>query len=122
MSKAAKSVFVFGWYLVLNGLMMTFAPNVMLGTLGIPPTVEPWLRCLGVVVLVLGLYYIQAGREEVTPFFRWTTWGRPIVLFAFVVMVIARVAPPVLIAFGLIDTAGAVWTALALRKQAARAM
>jgi hypothetical protein len=91
----------------------------MLATLGLPPTDEPWLRVLGIVVFVLGLYYIQAARKEVTPFFRWTTWGRPIVLAAFIAFVAAKIMPPVLLGFGVIDAAGAVWTALALRSRPA---
>ena len=117
MSRAAISILVFGLYLVLNGVVLALAPNLMLATLGLAPTEEPWLRVLGVVVFVIALYYIAAARGEVKPFFRWTTWGRPIVLLAFIGFVGAGMAPAVLLLFGLIDTAGAVWTALALRSQ-----
>ena len=115
MSKAAISVFVFGIYLVLNGATLSLAPNFMLASLKQPPTNDPFIRCLGVVVLVLGLYYIQAGRQDVLPFFRWTTWGGPIVLLSFIGLVAARLAPPVLIGFGVVDALGAVWTFFALR-------
>ncbi len=117
MSKAAISVFVFGIYLVLNGVTLALAPNFMLASLRQPPTNDPFIRCLGVVVFVLGLYYIQAGRQEVMPFFRWTLWGRPIVLLSFIGLVAAGVAPPILIGFGVVDTLGAVWTFFALRSQ-----
>lgn len=119
MSRAAISIFVFGCYLVLNAMVLAFAPNLMLSVLGLPPTNEPWLRVLGIVVFVLGLYYIQAARQEVTPFFRWTTWARPIVLGAFIAFVAAGIMPAVLIGFGVVDAAGAIWTALALRSRAA---
>ena len=38
MSQAAISVFVFGCYLVLNAVVLAFAPNLMLTSLGLPPT------------------------------------------------------------------------------------
>jgi hypothetical protein len=120
MSKAAISIAVFGVYILLNAVTLLFAPNLMLRTLGQPPTQEPWLRVFGAVLLIVGLYYIAAAREEATPFFRWTTWGRPILLAIFVIFVALRIVPPVLIVFGIIDVAGAIWTALALRGPSAR--
>jgi hypothetical protein len=69
-----------------------------------------------VVVIVLGLYYIAGAREGVTSFFHWTTWGRPLVLVGFTALVVAGIAPPILILFGAVDTAGAIWTAIALRR------
>lgn len=119
MTSAARSVFIFGCYLTINGLTLMFAPNVLLSLFGIPATDEPWIRVLGVVVLVLAYYYISAGRQEVVPFFRWTILGRALVLLLFVALVVADRAPVQLIAFGLIDAAGAVWTAFALRSPAA---
>jgi len=51
----------------------------------------------------------------VTAFFRWTVWGRSIVVVAFVAFVALGMAPPVLILFAAIDAGGALWTALTLR-------
>ena len=117
MSKAARSMLVFGAYLIANGLVLVITPNTLLGLLRLPPTTEPWIRGLGVVVGVLGAYYLAAARQELTGFFRATVWGRAIVLLAFVVLVVLRLAPPILLAFGVIDTAGALWTRAALRSQ-----
>jgi hypothetical protein len=40
------------------------------------------------------------------------------VLLFFIAFVVAGLAPPTLILFGVIDLAGAIWTALALRGEA----
>jgi len=117
-SGAARSVVVFGVYCVTVGLVLIAAPNLLLAAVGRPPTDEPYIRVLGVVVLVLGLYYLAAARAEATGFFRWTTWGRPVVLALFVMLVLRGLAPPVLILFGVIEAAGALWTAWALRRPA----
>ena len=115
MSRAAISIFVFGVYLLLNGIVMMAAPNALLATLNQPPTQEPWLRVFGAVVFVLALYYIAAARQEVVPFFRFTIWGRPLVMLLLLILTVAGVIPPIMVMFAVIDTAGAVWTALALR-------
>ena len=115
MSKAAITVFVFGWYILVNAVVLLAAPNLMLSMLGLEPTREPWLRLLGLMTLALSFYYIQAAREEVTAFFRLTMWGRSIILVGTIALAVAGLIPTVIVVFGLIDGAGAAWTGKALR-------
>jgi hypothetical protein len=117
MSKPARSIFVFGLYLVATGLILFAIPNALLGLLRLTPTTEPWIRVLGVAVGVQGALHVAAARQELTGFFRATIWARGIVLFALASLVVLDWAPPILIGFGLVDTAGAVWTRAALRSQ-----
>ncbi len=117
MSKAARSVLVFGIYLLANAPVLTFTPNTLLSLLRVPTTSEPWIRVLGIVVGVLGAYYVAAARQELTGFFRATVWGRLTVLLGLILLVTLGLAPPILIGFGLVDTAGALWTRAALRSQ-----
>lgn len=119
MSKAAISVFIFGCYIMVNAFVLLAAPNLMLSTLGLEPTREPWLRLLGLMTLALSVYYIQAAREEITAFFRLTMWGRFIILIGTIVLAGAGLIPPVIVLFGVIDAAGAVWTGAALRARSA---
>ncbi len=71
-------------------------------------------------MVILGYYYIQAARNELTPFFRWTLHCR--IFFALVVaaLVILKLAQPMLLLFGLLDLLGMFWTAMALRSTAHR--
>lgn len=115
MSRAAISVFVFGCYILINAVILLTAPNLMLSTLGLEPTREPWLRLLGLMTLALSVYYIQAARDELTSFFRLTVWGRAIILIGTIVLASAGLVPLVIVMFGVIDAAGAMWTAFALR-------
>ena len=119
MSKAAISVFVFGWYILVNAIVLLMAPNLMLSMLGLEPTREPWLRLLGLMTLALSFYYIQAAREEVTAFFRLTMWGRSIILVGTIVLAAAGLVPPVIVMFGVIDGAGAAWTGALMRARSA---
>jgi hypothetical protein len=119
MTNAARSILVFGIYLVANGLILFAAPNTLLSLLRLSPTTEPWINVLGILVGVMGTFFIAAARGNVIPFFRFTVWGRPVVLIGIAFLIVLRVAPPVLILFGLVDTGGAIWTGVALRKKAA---
>jgi hypothetical protein len=119
MSRAAVSVAVFGSYLVVLGLLLVAAPNLVLDPFGFPPAREPWVHVLGCVVTTLGAYYLAAARQEVTPLFRWSVWGRTAVFLAFGALVATGVAPPVLTLFGATDLAAGLWTHVALRADAA---
>ena len=118
MTRAARSIFAFGIYSVATGLILVVAPNALLSLLRLAPTTEPWIHVLGIVVVVMGSFFIAAARNNVTPFFHFTVWGRTVVLIGFTALILLQLAPPVLILFGLIDAAGAVWTRTALREGA----
>ncbi len=115
MSNSARSVFVFGLYLVVLGIILLVAPNFLLGMFFLPSTNEVWIRVIGMLVLFLGFYYTQAARKEMTDFFRWTMYVRSTVIVFFVAFVLLGFASPPLVLFGVVDLLGAIWTGLALR-------
>lgn len=115
MSSSAKSVFVFGIYLVVLGITLLVAPNVLLSLFGVPVTNEVWIRLVGMLLVLLAFYYIQAARKELTDFFQWTVYARASVIVFFIVFVALGLAQAILILFGAIDLLAAIWTRLALR-------
>ena len=114
MSKGAKSLFVFGIYMVVLGITLLVVPNVLLALFGLPATNEVWIRVVGMLVCLLAFYYIQAARNELSAFFQWTVYTRASVIVFFIVFVVLGLAKPALILFGGVDLLGAIWTALAL--------
>lgn len=120
MSRAAKSLFVFGIYVCALGLNLLLVPNLILQLFGAPPTNEVWIRINGMFLLCLSFYYVQTARNELTAFIRWTVWARIAVIFYFVAFVLLVSAPKALLLFGLIDLFAAIWTWLALKKDEAR--
>jgi hypothetical protein len=116
LSGPAKSVFVFGVYLLLLGALLVLAPNLVLGWFRIAATAEVWIRIVGMLVLIIGAYYVLASLAEVRAFMRWTVPLRASVPVFFVAFVLTGLAPPVLILFGVVDLAGAAWTAWALMR------
>jgi hypothetical protein len=116
MNRAAKSLFVFGVYVLGLGLVLLLFPNVLLRVFGVPPTNEIWIRVNGMFIICLAYYYIQTARHGLTAFIRWTVWGRGAVIVYFVAFVILAGAPKVLLLFGAIDLLAAIWTFISLRE------
>ena len=81
MSRSAFSIFVFGIYLVILGVLLVAMPNVLLSLVRIPPTHEVWIRLAGMLLLILAFFYIQVARNDITLFFRWTIYTRLSALF-----------------------------------------
>jgi hypothetical protein len=72
MTRPAKTIVVFGLYLVLTGIVLLSTPDVLLTLLRAEPTEEPRIRVFGAVVAVLGYYYVTAAGNELASFFRAT--------------------------------------------------
>jgi hypothetical protein len=115
MTPAARSVQVFGIYLVATGAVLVFAPNLLLGLLGMPEAREVWIRVLGIVVAVLGVYYLVAAARALVDFYLPTVVLRSLVFVAFGVLAWLQLAPVQLVGFGVVDLLGALWTWRALR-------
>lgn len=116
MSRGARSLLVFGVYLVALGVFLLIAPNTLITLFGLPESQDVWIRVVGMLVTLLAYYDIQAARKEATDFFRWSVVARGTVIVFFAGFVIANLAKPILLLFGGIDLAGAAWTYLALRQ------
>jgi peptidoglycan/LPS O-acetylase OafA/YrhL len=116
MSRAAFTIRVWAIYVLLFGTALAVIPNVVLSTLGMAETDEPWIRVLGLVLVLLALYYSDATRNEARHHFVASVLGRLFVAAAFIVLVITG-EPWQLFLFAAVDVAGAVWTLIALRDE-----
>jgi hypothetical protein len=121
MSPAAKSLFVFGIYAVAAGAGLLLMPGFALGILGFPPAQDGWVRVVGALAIVVGAYHILGARNNLLPYIRASVWGR--IGFAVLLgsLVVSSVMSISLLLFAAIDLAGAVWTAIALRRAPAAA-
>ena len=119
MRKSAFSVFVFGIYLMVGGIGFLFIPNICLSILGMQMTQEVWIHIMGWCMFFIGLYYIVAARNELMPFIRWTTYTRPNLIIFLAILVMLGKVEPIIIAFGVIELIGAIWTIMALRSEQA---
>lgn len=119
MSRAAMSLFVFGSYLLILGAVILVVPNLFLSIFGLPPTTEVWIRVMAMLVIFLGCYDVAAARAELRPFFKWSVPLRASVIVFFGAFVAFDLVKPILLLFGVVDLAAAVWTAWALRSNEA---
>jgi hypothetical protein len=115
MSRAARSVFFFGFYPTVVGLAQLLAPEAMLRLGGLPSTELLVPRLMGMLLIVIGSFYILAGRAELEPFFVWTLGTRLGTGVVVLLLVLVTAAPIACLWFWSLDGAGAVWTWLALR-------
>lgn len=120
MSRAARSLLVFGIYLIALGLFLLIAPNTLITLFGLPAVNDVWIRVAGMLIVFLAYYDIQAARKEMTDFFRWSVVARASVIVFFTGFVLADLVKPILLLFGGIDLAAAVWTQLELRRDGKR--
>ena len=115
MSRAALSAFVWGVYLIIAGLGLLLMPNFVLPLLGFATTAEGWVRVLGLLASILGMYYIFSARWNIVPFFQLTVAGRLAFMAGCIGLVISGLMSLSLLIFGVLDTIGAIWTWLSLR-------
>lgn len=116
MTPTARTSLVFGIYVVAVGVVVLFAPNLLLSIFTLPTTSEVWIRVVGALAVPLGFYYIEAARAGGTFYFRVSVWGRVFFALSVVTFVVLGLTRWPLLLFGLIDLGGAGWTAIELRR------
>ena len=97
------------------GIGFVFIPNLVLGVLGVPAVTDVWIRVLGLLSGAAGFYYVQAAHHNLVPFFWASVWGRMTFAIGIVAFALLGIGPTVLILFGVLEFASAVWTWVALR-------
>jgi hypothetical protein len=115
MSKAARSLFVFGLYAILAGTAFIAVPEPLLSVMHLPPLPTGWARVIGLLALVIGTYDIVCARAECQAFIRASVFTRSAFAVAAALLVIVGQMPASMILLGAVDAAGALWTAIALR-------
>lgn len=119
MTPAARSLQIFGLYLMAAGSLLVVVPAWLLGPLGLAAPADVWGRVAGMLVVFLGIYYLVGARAELLSFMRMSVWVRMSVILVLGAFVAAGLAPWPLLGFGAIDLAAALWTWLALRSMGA---
>jgi hypothetical protein len=119
MSNAAKSIFVYGIYLLILSVVLLLIPNIPLAILGLPTTNEVWIRVVGAMAVSFGTYFVRAARSENTDFFRWTISTRLGLVVFFSIFVVVGLAPINLLLLAIPDLPFVLWTVLALRSSKA---
>jgi hypothetical protein len=116
MSRAGRTMFWFGFWVLACGIFLMFFPGMMLRVARVTVSNDVILRIQGMVLIFLAIYYFVAGRHpEFRPLYQVTVYTRASALPVTAVMVLLLRANPLIILFTVVDALGALWTALALR-------
>jgi len=121
MSKNARTIFIFGIYLGIFGAVLLTVPNFLLGIFQIPSTDEVWIRVVGMLLFLLGVYYVLAAQKEMKDFFQWTVYVRASVVLFLTAFALLDFVKPILILVGVVDLLGAIWTGMTLIRGEVRA-
>jgi hypothetical protein len=118
---AAKSVECFGWLILIEGAVMLFAPQLVVGVLQLPALAEQaanYLRLVGLLTAGLGMLYVVCGRINAEGFIFASLLDRPLVPAVMAVLWYFSFIPaPLAIAFVIQDFGGFLWTLAAWRAE-----
>jgi hypothetical protein len=118
---AAKSVEIFGWIMLLEGVVIMFAPDFVASVLNLPPLVEQganYFRLAALLVCGVGMLYVVSGRLDADGFVFASLLDRPLVPPTMAVLWILNIIPgPLALAFSVQDFAGFLWTLVAWRSE-----
>ena len=115
MSRAGKRVYYFGYYVFGMGLLLLFISNLLLPIVNVPTTDEVWIRLVGMLLLVLGLFYRVVGKNNFLPGIHLTLVTRSLAFFVILGFIYFGFISWVIFLFWLGDLAGGIWTWRALK-------
>lgn len=115
MTNAAKSVFYFGFYVLLVGILLLAVPQTFLSTLKLPDVTEGWARIIGLLAVIIGVYDIVSGRNNLLPAIKASVYLRFLFFLGVLLLIASSQMPKEALPLGIIDAIGAVWTLFALR-------
>ena len=122
MSKTELSIFMFGLYYIFSiGISFVLFPHYSLGVFGLVAGDDVWIRILGLMIMIIGTFYVLAVRAGLKAFYPWTVWPRFATSGLQILVVALGWAGPALLLFAGFDALTAGLTAWALRAEAAEA-
>jgi hypothetical protein len=119
MSGAARSVFVYGIYVLGLGTTLLLIPNVPLKIFGLAEASEVWIRVSGMTVLFLGIFYLLAARNEVHDMFVASVFIRFAVVGFFAAFALLGYTTWNILLLTPLDIVFALWTLAELRREPA---
>ena len=111
------SIFVFGCYSLIMGMVLLFIPNLILPLFNIPASNESWLYLLGFVLMCSSYYYIRSAFSNNRGFASYTIHTRFTAPLVVVFLIAMGKADWHILSFGIIDGLGGLWTLLELKRK-----
>lgn len=113
-----RSMQAFGIYLVVvSGLGLMLVPHVMLGMLGLSAGDDAWIRMVGMLASIIGVYYLVAASAGIRDIIKWSIPIRFYAAFFMGFLFVSGTLSTGILLFAAIDALGAAWTWVALRNE-----
>lgn len=116
--RAAKTVEVFGWLVLAEGVAVLFAPHLAASALHVPPLGEQaanYFRLVGLLACGIGMLYAVSGRLNAEGFVIASLIDRPLVPPVMAVLWWSDIVPGRWPLFSIPDFGGFLWTLAAWR-------
>ncbi len=117
MNKSAKSLYYFGFYVLLTGIIICIIPDKFISLLQLPEIPTTWARVIGLLVIIIGSYDILNGLNNVKPLIKASIYLRTLFFIGILILYISGQMTKEILPLGIIDLLGAIWTALSLKKE-----
>lgn len=118
-NRTAKTIEVFGWLVLVEGMLIMFAPHFVASVLHMPPLADAavnFFRLAALLVCGVGMLYVVSGRLSSEGFAFASLLDRPLVPPTMAVLWYLDIIPgPLALAFSIQDFAGFLWTLSAWR-------
>jgi len=115
MTKPGKSLYYFGFYVLLTGLIICIMPAQFISLLKLPEISAAWARIIGLLVIIIGSYDILNGRNNVLPLIKASIYLRLLFFIGVLLLFLTGQMPKEILPLGIIDLLGAIWTAFSLK-------
>ncbi|MFK7982985.1 MAG: hypothetical protein AB8G86_23600 [Saprospiraceae bacterium] len=110
MDAAALSIYAFGIYEMIAGLGFLCFPNLILSFFKIEKTVEPWIRMVGILAILIGFYHFKIGQLAIIQLYWVTIYARIGFICSIIGLVSTKQAPSQLILFSIASILSTIWT------------
>ena len=121
--RAARTVELYGWAVLVQGAAVLLAPDSVASLMGIPaldPQAEGYFRFAGVWVSGIGLLYLLSGRLNASGFVFASLLDRPLVPPTLAILWSLQIVPgPLALVAAVEDTLSWLWTLRAWRAEGA---
>ena len=118
MTLSGKTLFYFGLYAIVSGILFIIVPEFIISINKLPELPRGWSSVVGLLALVIGSYDLFIGRNNIQPLIRFSVYVRFGFFVGTILLWTSAQMPLTIIGFGIIDALGAIITILALKKEA----
>ena len=120
-SRSARTVEIFGWLILVEGVSIVLLPQLAVGLLHLPLLVEQaenYFRLVGILVSGVGMLYVVSGRLNAEGFVFASMLDRPLVPIAMAILWHLEIMPGSLaLIFSIQDFGSFLWTFVTWRSE-----